>query len=214
LVQGPGACFSALAAGLAVPTPWLVDSPPLRLLAVPSRDHPMCNSLHDSPKVRTMRCHVIAQLVCECIMLIFSVTTLRDYGYIGLAAGTMALVGTITALSRTCGSNAKLGYSLCVLFNAISIPASLAHCGLTLWLLFTVEDWCCSIEGTSLASMRILLGVIAGIWLVGVLVRAWVIYQIQGAKEFVDSPGAHRAAPVAGAPVVVAVNVTHVQPAA
>jgi len=161
-----------------------------------------------------MRCYVIAQLVCECIMLIFSITTLRDYGYIGLAGGTLALAGTICALSRACGTNAKLGYSLCVLGNAIAIPASLAHFGLTIWLLLTVDDWCCSIDGTNLDSMRILLGVIAGIWLVGVLVRAWVICQIQGAKKFIDSPGAHRAAPVAGAPVVVAVNVTHVQPAA
>ena len=171
-----------------------------------------------------MRCYIIAQLVCECILFFFSFTTLRDYGYLGLVAATAALAGTIVALARGCG-HPKAGYMACMYANCVAIPISLAHFALTLWLLFTLEDWCCELPTTSYDSMRILLGFVAGIWLVGDVVRAWVVYQICSAKKDLYAPElphsaqvvhgelAHTAQVVQGAPVIQAVTVVNVQSA-
>ena len=78
-----------------------------------------------------------------------------------------------------------------------------------MYLLATVELWCCRSASVSHSSIRVMLGVLLGIWLTALLVRVVVCSSAQRVRKLIPSHGVAPAPrePVIGQAVQVAVVV-------
>jgi len=167
----------------------------------------MCYA-EESLLTKRIRCAIIIQLVLECCIVLFSLTTFNDYGYVGLIAGIIALGGTIAALTHGCG-NSRRGYKALLLCNGVALPISLVHLGLTAYLIVNIEKICCEREDTDMSSVRALLIALAVLWILGLTVRLMVVYRVHKHMKELSAPASANVNPVRGVPVAVAVTVTN-----
>ena len=168
----------------------------------------MCFLETDSPLIRRTRYLIAAQLAMEMLLALISVSTYYDFGWLGLLAAVFAGSGAVVALSRGCG-NERIGYTLLLVHNSLACLATGLQAALTVYLLATVELWCCRSASVSHSSIRVMLGVLLGIWLTALLVRVVVCSSAQRVRKLIPSHGVAPAPrePVIGQAVQVAVVV-------
>ena len=169
-----------------------------------------CPDPSELPAVRSLRLWVSGQLCIEIVLLVLSSATVRDGGYLGVGSSIFSMVGCIALLGRCVG----LAFTLRLFLVASTLASllNLAQMGLCIQLLATVEDWCCTLNNTSLTGMRALLAVLICLYCGGVVLRTLVICgPLASARKAVAiTQGVVPVAASSGSSVAMGVPVAHV----
>ena len=119
--------------------------------------------------VRRARAFCIGQLVVEIALLLLSLSTWYDGGYLGVGASLLALLGCITCLSRCVPF--RQAFNLLAGCNYASAALSGVHVFLLSRLLAYLDDWCCVLQSTTPQAMAILLVVLICVFTFGTILR-------------------------------------------
>ena len=109
----------------------------------------MCCCLDpDEPlTLRRARAFCIAQLVVEVALLLLSLSTWYDGGYLGVGASLLALLGCITCVSRCVPF--RQAFNLLMGCNYAAASLAGVHVFLLARLLAYLDDWCCVLQSTT-----------------------------------------------------------------
>ena len=140
----------------------------------------------DHPTVRKARCCCACQLIVDSMLTFISLLTLLDGGWYGILAGFASISGCSTMLAKGCG-NELMSLQLAMCLNWISICFSLVQIGKTLSSLLHAEEYYQTYDEqgqptSNLDGLRVLLGVLAVVWAMGVAMRLGVTVILARAK--------------------------------
>jgi len=150
-----------------------------------------CINPNDPLVIRRAKFFAVIQIVLESVLLVVSLSTVRDGGYLGVAASFLGLTGCTAVLMRR-----STGYLTWILANVAGFLLGIAQTVLMVRLLATVDDWCCEIETNTKSAMRALLTVLVALYLSGALLRLYVAFG--PAPKARGVAGSLSVAPVAG----------------
>jgi hypothetical protein len=173
-----------------------------------------CIDPNEPPVIRRGRATAAVQIFVEGFLFIFSLSTVRDGGYLGVAASMTAGVGCVAVLSRCLPT--RSAFDLMMRCNFAGCAFSVGQIALLVRLLSTVDEWCCKRESTSKDAMRTLLVILALMFGAGAALRfIFAVGPAKRARKFtvvavspettgtrVAYPSSGGAAVVVGVPVV------------
>mmetsp|Transcript_52671 Transcript_52671/g.114908 ORF Transcript_52671/g.114908 Transcript_52671/m.114908 type:complete len:167 (+) Transcript_52671:340-840(+) len=147
----------------------------------------------------------ILQLITECIVLVMSLFTVIDYGFFGLVAAILGLVGVSVSIARGCGSPTRAAYTV-VGCNSVAVLLSLVHIAFTIVMIVDAAG-----DSEDKTGEITLLSVLCGFWVLAVVVRITILMLLRNMWKRVPNVYALQTNAVAhGVPVVEASHTANI----
>ena len=144
----------------------------------------MCSCLSEGEPaaVRRGQWAAAVQLAPEIVLLLVSIFTLRDGGYLGIGGGATALLACSAPLA-CCRVPRAAAFARLTCANLVATGWCAAQAAILLSRLATVDDWCCALTASSATSsaatitpggMRAFLAALVALVGGGCVYRVWV----------------------------------------